>query len=140
MSTMIPYSPLKAIDRFGSLFEDVFGPNPTWIAGWNPAVDIKETKDAYIFQAELPGMNREDLDVELTGETLVISGKREEHHDETKEGFVRRERQYGMFKRMFRLEQPVAPDKIVAEYKDGVLNVTVPKTEAVKKHRISVKP
>ncbi|MBS1713791.1 MAG: Hsp20/alpha crystallin family protein [Armatimonadetes bacterium] len=139
MTPKTPSSTLTPIERLSSLIEDVFPASTMPRGTWNPAVDIKENEKEFVIQAELPGMNREDLDVHLTGDTLVIQGKRQEVKEETSEGYVRRERTFGTFYRSFRLEDKVDPQQIGAEYRDGVLNVRIPKVRQPDPQRIAVK-
>lgn len=105
---------------------------------WAPALDVQESKDNYIFRAELPGLKREDIDVSLQDDTLVISGERKVEKVEEGVEVHRQERYYGKFQRTLTLPEPVAADKVKADYKDGVLTVTLPKTEAAKPKKIDV--
>jgi HSP20 family protein len=107
-------------------------------AVWAPALDVQESKDNYIFRAELPGLKREEIDVSLQDDTLVISGERKVEKVEEGVEVHRQERYYGKFQRTLTLPEPVAADKVKAEYKDGVLTVTLPKTEAAKPKKIDV--
>jgi HSP20 family protein len=129
----------REIDR---LFEDPFSllaPSTSFFEGWTPPVDIFEDKDKYILKAELPGMNKEDIDVTLDGTTLTISGERK-HQEEKSEGeSYRAERFFGRFQRSVTLPAPVEGDKIEATYKDGVLSITLPKSEEAKPKQIQVK-
>jgi HSP20 family protein len=139
MSNLLQTAPFTPFERLSTLMEDMFPASALVKSVWNPAVDIKETDIEYAFTAELPGMNREDLEVEFVGDTLVIRGKREETKEEKGEGFIRKERHSGSFYRSFRIDTPIKQDAIRAEYKDGLLTVAVPKAEPVKTQRISVK-
>lgn len=122
------------MDRVQSLFDDMLEISTGSVAQWAPSVDIRETEKSYIFHFELPGVEKENVTVELTGDTLVISGKREEAKEDKEEGYVRRERHTGRFLRSFRLHSEVKPADIKAGFKNGVLTVVVPKmTEAVSK-------
>jgi HSP20 family protein len=107
-------------------------------AVWAPALDVREDKDNFVIRAELPGLKREDIEVSLQDDTLVISGERK--FEKTEEGVEvhRQERYYGKFQRALTLSEPVAADKVKADYKDGVLTVTLPKTEAAKPKKIDV--
>lgn len=138
MNTLLtPSSTLAPLERLSTLFEDVF-PNTNLLRGmWNPLVDIKETDKELVFLVELPGMNREDLEVEVVGEMLTIRGKREEVKEE-KDGYIRRERYQGSFCRSFRLDKPILENEISATYKDGVLTVRAPKAQPVKTQKVTV--
>lgn len=105
---------------------------------WAPVLDVQEDKDNYIFRAELPGLKREDIKVSLQDDTLVISGERKVEKVEEGVEVHRQERYYGKFQRTLTLSEPVAADKGKAEYKDGVLTITLPKTEAAKPKKIDV--
>jgi len=139
VTPQIPTTTLTPIERLSSFMEDMFPVTTPFRGTWNPAVDIKENEREYVIQAELPGMNREDLDVHLTGDMLVIEGKRQEAKEEKAEGYVRRERSFGSFYRSFRLDHKVEPNLIEAEYKDGILTVRVPKLQQPPPQRINVK-
>jgi HSP20 family protein len=104
----------------------------------SPALEFREDKDNFLIRAELPGLKREDIDVSLQNDALVISGERK--IEEVEEGVEvhRQERYYGKFQRVLTLPEPVAADKVKAEYKDGVLTVKLPKTEAAKPKKIDV--
>ena len=105
---------------------------------WAPALDVHEDKDNYIFRTELPGLKREDIEVSLQDGALVISGERKVEKVEEGVAVHRQERFYGKFQRALTLPEPVAADKVKAEYKDGVLTVTLPKTEEAKPKKIDV--
>ena len=128
----------REIDR---LFEEPFSllaPGTSFYEGWTPAVDIYEDKDKYVVQAELPGMKREDIDVSLDGSTLTISGERKQEEEKKEGESYRSERFFGRFQRSVTLPMPIQANKIEAKYKDGVLAVTVPKSEEAKPKQIQV--
>jgi HSP20 family protein len=99
---------------------------------FSPALDVKETKDAYIVQADLPGVDKQDIKVSVEEGVLTLSGSRKaEHQEENADKTWRRvERRWGAFERSLRLGRGVDPSKVAAEYKDGVLSITVPKSES----------
>ena len=109
------------------------------LTGWAPALDVHEDKDAYVIRAELPGLKREDIDVSLEDGALVLSGEREAEKVEEGVEVHRQERFYGKFQRALSLPEPVAADKVKADYKDGVLTVTLPKSEEAKPKKIDVR-
>jgi HSP20 family protein len=119
--------PLAELARTSQLF-----------SGWAPALDVYEDKDNLYVKAELPGMKREQIDVSLHDGTLSISGERksEEKHQDAE--VYRAERFVGKFQRSVSLPTPVAPDKVKAQYRDGVLTITLPKTEEAKPKQIDV--
>lgn len=109
------------------------------LGGWAPALDVHEDKDAYVVHAELPGLKREDIDVSLHDGELVISGERRTEKVEEGVETHRQERFYGKFQRALTLPEPVAADKVKADYKDGVLTITLPKSEEAKPKKIDIK-
>jgi HSP20 family protein len=105
---------------------------------WAPAVDIHEEKDKYIIKADLPGIKQEELDVSVEDDTLTIRGERKLEKEEKQKNYYRSERAYGAFQRSFALPSSVDAAKINASYKDGVLHITIPKTEETKKKSIKI--
>jgi HSP20 family protein len=128
----------RNLNTLGKIMDEVFGDSSELRSGWMPAVDIKETQTEITFFVEIPGVSQEDLDVELVGEVLTIRGKRESKSEESRENFVRVERNYGTFQRSFTIGVPVKADQISATYTDGVLSVVVPKADEVQPRRISI--
>jgi HSP20 family protein len=128
-------------DEIDRLFESPLaelGRASQWLSGWTPALDVYEDKENFIVKAELPGMKKEDIEVSLHDGALSISGERksEENHEDSE--VYRAERFFGRFQRAVVLPAPVAADKIRAQYKDGILTVTLPKTEEAKPKKIDV--
>ena len=108
------------------------------LGGWAPALDMYEDKDAVVVRAELPGMKKEEIEVSLHDGALTLSGERKcEQHLEEGEPY-RSERFFGRFQRTVSLPTQVAPDKVKAQYKDGVLTITLPKAEEAKPKHIDV--
>jgi HSP20 family protein len=105
---------------------------------WTPRIDMAETKDSVTIKAELPGLEAKDVEVSLLGDALTIKGEKEQEKEEKDEHRHVVERTYGTFSRMMRLPAPVAADKIKATFKNGVLTVTLPKTEEAKQKAISI--
>ena len=104
-----------------------------------PSLDVYEEKDAVVVKAELPGMKKEDIEVNLTGETLTIKGEKKEDKEVKEDNYYRRERSYGSFLRTVALPCEVKSDEIKASFKDGVLDIRLPKTEEAKKKSVAVK-
>lgn len=100
---------------------------------WNPSLDVSETETAYEVVADLPGLSKEDIDISLDNNVLVIKGEKKEEEKKTGKQYLRVERRYGSFYRSFRLPAEVKSDEIDASFKNGVLKVTLPKTEEAKK-------
>ena len=105
---------------------------------WAPAVDIHETDDSFVVKADLPGMNKEDIQIDIKDSTLTLKGEKKFEQQVSKDNYIRVERTYGTFVRSFTLPQNVDPDKIKAKYKDGVLELTIPKKEEAKPKQIKV--
>ncbi len=140
-----PYRSLAHLDReLENFFED-FG-FPIWRRNpgeneereWLPAIDLSETKDSYLLKAELPGVSKDDVKVTLTEDLLTISGEKKVEKESKEHDVHRSERVYGAFTRSFRLPGPVAGDKVHAEYHDGVLTLTIPKTESARPREIQI--
>jgi HSP20 family protein len=126
-------------DLFGRFFEDWPLAGLTRTGSWWPALDISERDDAVVLQAEVPGMKPEDIDISVQNNHLTLSGEKKET-DERKEGeFYHSERRYGTFRREIALPSGVDADKVEAKYRDGVLTVTLPKSEEAKPRKIEVK-
>jgi HSP20 family protein len=139
-----PFSELRGLqDDFNRLF------NTTWprlfsgeeaLSGtWAPSVDIYEDQSSIVLEADLPGMKQEDFKLSIENYKLTLSGERKFEKDEKGENFHRVERSYGSFTRNFSLPSTVNVDEVNAEFKDGVLRVTLPKKEEVKARQIQVK-
>jgi len=105
---------------------------------WAPAVDIHETEDSFVVKADLPGMNKDDIQVDLKDSTLTLKGEKRFEDKVSKDNYIRIERAYGTFTRSFTLPQNVDADKIKAKYKDGVLEIILPKKEEAKAKQIKV--
>ena len=140
------WEPLRELeqvsDRMRRLLEQTFGGFGDTSAlteqfGWTPSVDIEEADDAYVFEAELPGVKREDVNIELVGNELAVTGEMKEH--ERKGNVRRRMRRMGRFEYRVRLPDQVDGDKIDADLKDGVLTIRVPKAERAQRRRIEVR-
>ncbi len=105
---------------------------------FTPAVDIEETADEFVVKADLPGISQKDVKVNLMGDTLTIRGERKQESERKEGGMHRAERLYGSFERSFRFATLVRNDKVSAQYRDGVLEVHVPKAEEAKLREVEV--
>jgi HSP20 family protein len=105
---------------------------------WTPPVDIHETDDALILKAELPGFSKNNVNVELKDNSLRLKGQRQDEKEVKEEQYHRRERVYGSFQRTFMLPATVDSEKMTATYKDGVLELRLPKRETAKPKRIAI--
>jgi len=139
-----PYRDIMSVrDEMNHVLNEVFGrgtnDESSWVSGtWAPAVDIYETDGALVMKAELPGFSKDDINIELKENTLIIKGERQ-REDEVKEGnYHRRERTYGAFQRSFMLPTTIDREKVNASYKDGVLELRLPKMQEAQPKRIAV--
>ena len=105
---------------------------------WNPVVDLYEKDDHYMIKAELPGVDKNDIKIDLKDRRLTLSGERSYDNEVKEENYYRRERTYGKFQRAFTLPEDVDSEEIKAEYKDGVLQIEVPKPEEKKARQVTV--
>jgi HSP20 family protein len=123
------------------LFEDAFNrlvSEPQTNRPWAPAVDIYETPDELVLKADLPDVELKDVDVRVENQTLTIAGQRKFEKEDDQKGYHRIERSYGNFVRSFAIPDTFDTEKVGAEYKNGVLTVTLPKREAAKPRQIKV--
>jgi HSP20 family protein len=105
---------------------------------WVPAVDILETENELILKADVPDVSMPDIDIRLENGTLAVKGERKFEQTENKQGYRRIERSYGQFARYFELPDTVDPEKVSADYKNGVLTITLPKKEIAKPRTVRV--
>jgi len=134
-----PWSALRDLEsEFGRLFGDMTRDFGLVDRGWVPAVDLKETDAAYVIEADMPGLKKEDIELVAVDNVVTLKGERKNEHEETRDGYHRFERRYGSFQRSFEIPGGFESGKIEAQYKDGVLTVTVPKREEAKPKQISV--
>lgn len=108
------------------------------LGAWSPAVDIYDKGAEVVIHAEVPGMNKDDIDVHVENNVLTIRGKKERKEEAKEDGYFRTERSYGTFSRSFSLPTTVDVSKIVAEYKDGILTLSLPKEEQARPRQIAV--
>lgn len=130
-------------NRFDRLFNEVFWPvasekEPWTLTEWNPVVDIYDKDDAIVIKADLPGVAKEGISIDVKDRVLTIRGERSEEKEVKEEKFYRKERVYGKFQRSFTLPEAVDPEKIDAGFKNGVLKVEIPKPDQVKPKQITV--
>lgn len=102
-------------------------------------VDIAETPEEFVIMAELPGMDPDDIEITLTDNQLTIKGQRAAEYEDKRENYLRTERRFGSFCRSFALSSPVAEDKVSANYKNGILEVHLPKSEGAKPKQIEIR-
>lgn len=134
---------VSAQDQFNRLFNETFsrflGENePTAKAAWAPAVDIYEKENSVVLKAELPGVDPKDVDIRIEDGTLYLKGERKFEKETKEENYHRIERSYGSFMRTFQLPRTLNADNVTAEYKDGILTLTLPKREEAKPKAIKI--
>lgn len=133
---------LTTQDRFNRLFNDhfanAFGGDQLNAKGWTPAVDIYETDQNLVIKAELPGIDPKDLEVRVEDGTLYLKGERKYEREVKEESYHRVERSYGSFARTFSLPRTINTEDIKADYKDGILTLTMPKREEAKPKTVKI--
>jgi HSP20 family protein len=137
----------RMFDRFGlPSFRRMFDPEPGWpslrhFAFSAPPIDMSEDETSYKITAELPGLDANDVDVQVAGDTLVLKGEKRQEKEERNKNYHFSERSYGAFQRAFDLPASVDRDNIAAEFAKGVLTITLPKTKAAQQQakKIDVK-
>jgi HSP20 family protein len=135
---LIRYNPTALLDNVSTWFDD-FLSEPVLGSSNLPAVDVRETDSEYLMEVELPGLTEKDVEVKLEKSLLTISSSKEQSKEEKKNGYVMRERRQSRFSRSFVLPEGIDSEKIAAEFKNGVLNLTFPKAPAAKPKTIEVK-
>jgi HSP20 family protein len=133
------WSPLTRVrDQLNRFFDYPAFQSEDFFEGWSPAIDLHEGKDSLRVRAEMPGLKKEEIDVSLHENTLVISGEKKCENEQKDEGTYRSECYYGRFHRSVSLPFGVDPKKVKANYKDGVLTIDLPKSEHAKPKQIEV--
>ena len=138
--SLTQFDPLSTLPSF-RFFEDALNrlvSEPRTTRPWSPSVDILETENALVLRADLPELKLEDIEVRVENQTLTIKGERKFEKDEKVKGYHRIERSYGSFLRSFAIPTTVEPEKVAADYKNGVLTVTLPKKEEAKPRHVKV--
>ncbi len=139
---MIKWEPMKDLrDEIDRVFDTFFGRMPAISEKegfWMPSVDVEETDSSYIVRADLPGMEKNDIKIALTEDTLSIKGERKMKKEEKGKTYHRIETSYGKFQRTITLPAEIKPDEAKAEYKNGVLTINLPKSEKSKPKEIEI--
>lgn len=139
-----PFRDLSILqERMNRVFEDAAvrgwkSDEPSATTSWSPAVDIYETDSEIMVQAELPGIDRKDIALQLENNVLTLKGDRRFEKETNQENYHRIERSYGGFSRAFTIPTIVDEDKIRADYRDGILKIALPKKEQVKTKQIKI--
>ena len=144
MTTIARLEPFRGLstlqDQFNRLFNEQFRNHAeeSALTTWAPSVDIYETPNELVVKADLPDVNEKDIDVRVENNLLTLRGERKFEKSVSEENYLRVERTYGSFSRSFSLPNTVDVEKIGAEYKNGVLTVTLPKREESKPRQVKV--
>ena len=139
-----PFREVSALqERMNRLFSDLRSSSPfreeeITQGPLVPPVDIYETEDSLVFKAELPGVTKEDITVEVKDNTMTLKGEKRFQKEVKEEGYHRVERAYGAFQRAFTLPGMVEQDKVKAKFKDGILEIVLPKAEKAKPKQVKV--
>ncbi len=137
---LVKWNPVGALLNQGSLLDDFFNTDfPLHSRGFDPVIDVKENEKDFIIHAELPGLSKDDFKLTVEDNSLTLEGEKKVEKEEKSDNPYRTERSYGAFKRVFRLTDSVDSKKIAADYTNGILSITVPKTEKAKPKQIEVK-
>ncbi len=139
-----PTTSLRPWNTFDRMVRDLFNENlgleeESDSFNWAPSTDIREDEKKFIVTADLPGLDKKDVHINIKDNVLTIKGERSMEKDEKKSNYHRRERAYGTFQRCFRLPEIVKEENISAKFKNGILIIELPKTEAVQPKEIEIK-
>jgi HSP20 family protein len=140
---LVRWEPAREVDSLQSevnrVFDAFFGNGTTArTRRWVPAMDLVETEDNLILRADLPGLSREQVEIEVKDGALTVSGERKADHEDKSEGYYRVERSFGRFSRSMTLPEGIDAESITADFHDGVLEVRVPKPEQRKPYRVQI--
>lgn len=137
---LVKWNPVGSLLNQGSLLDDFFNADfPVRSRGFDPVIDVKENEKDFLIHAELPGLRKDDFKLTVEDNSLILEGEKKVEKEEKSDNAYRSERSYGAFKRVFRLTDSVDSKKIAADYTNGILSITVPKTEKAKPKQIEVK-
>ena len=133
--TLVKWNPTRSLmTDFDRIFDSMFSQDlPRFPLGqsWTPAVDVNETETEFFLSADMPGLDKKDVSVDIHDGIITIKGERDIDNEKSTDGYRIRERQLGSFNRSFRLPDNVNEDKVAAKFKNGVLTVTLPKTKEI---------
>jgi len=143
--TLVRYNPNRSLtslrDNINRIFDMTFSAD--WeegreLAQWRPSVDIFEKNGETVVHAELPGVKKEDISLDMKDSVMTIKGKRTSKEEIDEDGYYRKERRFGSFQRNIPLPEAIDPDQVKASYRDGVLEVRIPQSESAGMRRISI--
>ncbi|MHC4844095.1 MAG: Hsp20/alpha crystallin family protein [Planctomycetota bacterium] len=144
---LVTWSPWRQMtslqNRMNRIFNDPFfrserTDDGLTLENWNPVVDIYDNDDSVVIKADLPGLSKDDITIDLENQTLTVKGERSLENEVKEENYYRRERAFGKFHRAFTVPAEVNPDQIKANFKDGVLKIEIPKPEEQQPKQITV--
>lgn len=144
---LVEWNPLREFSTLHNRLDRFFGAGffPTVkfysdpdFGSWRPAVDIYDHDDKVVMKAELPGVDKKDIEIDIKDGVLTLKGERAYEKEVKEDSYYRKERAFGKFTRVFTLPSDLDPDKISAEFKDGVLRIEVPKPEKKIPKKISI--
>jgi HSP20 family protein len=144
---LVKWNPFRELEDVSNRLNSLFGKLPVRaesgadmlaVADWMPTVDISETDAGYLIKAEIPEVKKEDVKVNIQDGMLTISGERHQEKEEKNKRYHRLERAYGSFSRSFRMPDDADENTVNAEFKDGMLNVTLPKSKKAETKSVSV--
>jgi HSP20 family protein len=142
--SLIRFDPFQEISRIENrmkrIFDDTFGDRQLAISDrvYSPLVDIRETDDKFMVEADMPGFKKDEIQIDLTRESLELKASKKEEKEVKKEGYLHRERYAKEYHRKINFPTPIDIDKVTSSYKDGTLKMEFPKIEEAKKKRISL--
>ena len=138
---LVKWNPFRELEDVSNRLNSIFGRFPARVGSeqemlamsdWTPSVDISETDTAYLVKGEIPGVKKEDIKVTIEDGVITMRGERKQEKEEKNEKFHRIERSYGNFMRSFRIPDDADESAVKAEFKDGMISVTLPKSEKAK--------
>ena len=144
---LVRFNPMRDMfgfrNRMNHLFDDFFCPvtkddENLSVWNWKPVVDVYDNDDNIVIKAELPGVEKENIVIDVKGRFLTLKGERSSENNIEEDRYHRRERTYGKFERVFTLPAEVDSEKITADYKDGILTIDIPKPEEKKTRQITI--
>ncbi|OUL25529.1 Hsp20/alpha crystallin family protein [Nostoc sp. 106C] len=134
-----PFSEMESLRRqMDRMFDELGGVNSQATQTWTPAIELQDTNESLILRAEIPGIEGKDLDVHVTREAVSIAGETRLQRNTDERGYFRSEFRYGKFQRIVPLPVPIQNDRVQAEFKNGILTLTLPKVEEVKQKVVKI--
>jgi HSP20 family protein len=142
MASLMKWEPFEGLTtlrrEMDRLFENFSGPQRFWERSSEPAVEVSDTKDAVLVKAQVPGMSKDNIQVNITDDMLTLKGEFKEEEKKEEKNYYRQEFRYGAFTRTIALPSAVQADKATAQLKDGILEISIPKSEQAKAKQIPV--